>query len=85
MRLLHAFTGKSAAIIGLLALSGLSPTLATAADCDRACLGGMITQYSKRIPLPPISFKPAELDVTDDDARTEAEENLSPNIDIQPI
>ena len=45
VRLLHAFTGKSAAVIGLLALSSVSPALVSAAECDRACLGGMITQY----------------------------------------
>jgi len=33
------------AAIGLLALLGFSPTSACAAQCDRACLKGMITQY----------------------------------------
>lgn len=32
-------------LVFLLALFGLSPTLVSAANCDRACLGGMITQY----------------------------------------
>jgi hypothetical protein len=45
--------------IGLLALSLLAPATASAAACDRTCLGGMLTQYvdamvahdSSRLPL----------------------------------
>jgi len=43
--LLRAFTGKPAAVIGLLALSSFAPAVVSAAECDRACLAGMITQY----------------------------------------
>lgn len=32
-------------LVFLLVLLSLSPTLVSAADCDRVCLGGMITQY----------------------------------------
>jgi hypothetical protein len=41
VRLISAVSGKFAVALGLLALSGI----ASAADCDRACLGGMITRY----------------------------------------
>lgn len=51
---------RAVAAVSLLAFSSLAPTLAVAAaDCDRACLGGMLTQYvdallahdSSRLPL----------------------------------
>jgi hypothetical protein len=32
-------------VIGLLALCGLSPDIVSAAECNRYCLGAMITQY----------------------------------------
>jgi hypothetical protein len=36
---------RSIAALGAAVLSGLVPASALAADCDRDCLGGMITQY----------------------------------------
>lgn len=36
---------KQAALAVALALGALSPTAAAAQDCDRTCLGGLVTQY----------------------------------------
>ncbi len=39
------FVAPAAAVAGLLAVLSLSPGPASAAQCDRACLGGLITRY----------------------------------------
>lgn len=41
----HALGAHFIAVVGLLALIGFSPARASAAQCDRACMTGMITQY----------------------------------------
>lgn len=41
----HISAGARALIIASVALAGLSPAMAKAEECDRACLGGLITQY----------------------------------------
>jgi hypothetical protein len=40
-----AFTMRAIAVVGFLVLSSLSPAIAPAAECDRSCLSGLITQY----------------------------------------
>jgi hypothetical protein len=44
-RLFDAFTTRATAVVGFLVLSSLSPAIAPAAECDRSCLSGLITQY----------------------------------------
>jgi len=41
----YAHRAKAIIAAGFLTLFGFSPMAATAADCDRACLTGMITRY----------------------------------------
>ncbi len=57
MRQLHALKTRSVAVIGLLALFSFAPASASAAACDRACLGGMITQYVDAL----VAHDPAKL------------------------
>jgi hypothetical protein len=39
------FTMRAIAVVGFLVVAGLSPAIAPAAECDRSCLSGLITQY----------------------------------------
>ncbi len=41
----YTFKAKTLVATGLLTLLGLSSASASAADCDRACLGNMLTKY----------------------------------------
>jgi len=41
----HGSSVKSVGVLALLALSSLVPAAAAAQKCDRACLGGMMSQY----------------------------------------
>jgi ketosteroid isomerase-like protein len=55
---------RTALILSLV----LAPALATAADCDRACLAGMVTKYVDAI----VAHKPAQLPLTAGVRYTEA-------------
>ncbi len=59
--------------IGLVALAGLLPALACAADCDRACLTGLVTSYVDAL----LAHKPAQLPVTPDVRFTENSAELA--------
>jgi hypothetical protein len=41
----NAFTTRATAVMGILVLASLPAAVASAAECDRSCLSGLITQY----------------------------------------
>jgi uncharacterized protein (TIGR02246 family) len=61
------------AAVGLIALATLVPAMASAADCDRDCLTGLVTRYVNAL----VAHKPAQLPVTGDVRFTENSRELA--------
>lgn len=57
----NSFRTHLVAVFGLLALLCLSPASASAAQCDRACLASMITQYTDAL----LAHNPSKLPLAD--------------------
>jgi hypothetical protein len=63
---------KRIIIAGLLVLSGITPALGAAPECDRACLSGLITQYVDAL----VARDPARLPLAPDVRFTEDSREL---------
>ena len=63
----RVFGAGCAGVIGLLALIGVSSAHAAAAQCDRACLGGLITRYVEAL----VAHDPSKLPLADNVRVTE--------------
>lgn len=71
----QALTGKFIAVAAFIALSGCSsePTAAPEVDCDRECLGGLITQYVDAL----VAHDPSKMDLASDVRFTEDSSELA--------
>ncbi len=68
----RAYEAHLLAVAGLLALLGVSPSSAAAAQCDRACLTGMIDRYAAAL----LAHDPANLPLAADVRFTEDSKQL---------
>lgn len=66
-RLHHGLSAPLAALFASFIFLGVSALPASAADCDRECLGGLVTQYVDAL----LAHDPGKLPVTDDVRFTE--------------
>jgi hypothetical protein len=68
----HVVVARPAAAAGAVALLCFAPLPASAAECDRACLSGMITQYVDAL----VAHDPSTLPLADDVRFTEDSQEL---------
>lgn len=68
----HVLGARIAAVAGLAAALGSPPSPASAAQCDRACLGGMVTRYLDAL----VAHDPSKLPLAADVRFTEDSKSL---------